>query len=254
MEAVSRKPLQGIINIIRFNWHLYFIAICIVGVSHIAKPYFPLLHPVIGITGIMIIAITLISLIVSFYIYDLSNLYKLDWLNFLDLAAGSKLINIHAGFDETSALFLKKYPKASITVLDFYDPRKHTEISIKRARKVCAVYPGTKTISTGEVQITSNSADVIFCILSAHEIRDSKERNGFFKQLKDGLALDGKIIVAEHLRNLPNFLAYNIGFLHFHSRGVWKHLFNAAELIIEKELQITPFITVFILTKNGNPS
>jgi hypothetical protein len=62
--------------------------------------------------------------------------------------------------------------------------------------------------------------------------------------LRDG----GKIIVMEHLRDLPNFLAYTIGFFHFHSRAAWIKSFELAELKLEWEEKQTSFISLFILT------
>lgn len=52
----------------------------------------------------MILITTSVSLLVSYYVYDLSDLYKLNWLHELvaNLKRDLKIVNIHAGFDETS--------------------------------------------------------------------------------------------------------------------------------------------------------
>ena len=254
METVTRKPFQGIINIIRFNWHFYMLAVAFFVLLHIARQFVSEdLHPFIGIAGLLLILSIGISLAVSFYVYDLSGLYKLDWIPFT-IPSHSQIININAGFDETSFMLQNKYPSCKITAFDFYDERKHTELSIKRARKVSAVYPGTQTIQTDHIPIPRNTADYIFCVLSAHEIRNSDERTVFFGQLGEALSDRGKIIVVEHLRDLPNFFAYNIGFLHFHSRRAWKRTFKAADLQVQRQIKITPFITAFILQKHGTAS
>ena len=59
------------------------------------------------------------SLLVSWYVYDLSNLYKLSWL--FPNNDNIKIVNIHAGFDETSVLLSAKFPNAELIVFDFYD-------------------------------------------------------------------------------------------------------------------------------------
>lgn len=254
METVSRKPFQGITNIVRFNWHFYLLALALLAVLHIGKYLFPIaFHPFIAICGLIILLSLAVSLIVSFYVYDLSNLYKLNWLQ-LCIPARAKIINIHAGFDETSALLSENYPQATLVVFDFYDSAKHTEVSIKRARRVYSSFPGTKAITTRHVPLHAGSADVIFCILSVHEIRDSEERIHFFQQLNESLNDAGKIVVVEHLRDLFNLLAYNIGFLHFYSEREWWHTFQSAGLAIAQQKKITPFITAFILQKNGASS
>lgn len=246
MERVERTACQGLINIIRFNWHFYLLSILFI----VAGLFFWELMPV-RILLVLITLSTILSLGVSWYIYDGSGLYRLRWLDELSISTGHRIINIHAGFDETSHLLQQKYPGAELQVFDFYDPLKHTEISIERARKVYAPYPGTQVINTTAVPLPFASAHVIFLFLAAHEIRKEEERCRFFEQLHHSLQENGKIIVLEHLRDTRNFIAYNIGFLHFFSGSTWKRTFAAAQLTIGKEMKITPFLSAFILEKNG---
>jgi hypothetical protein len=66
--------------------------------------------------------------------------------------------------------------------------------------------------------LQAETIDQIFVLLSAHEIRDRQERAIFFSRLKESLKSEGSIVVLEHLRDLPNFIAYTIGFFHFFSK------------------------------------
>lgn len=252
MERIGRKPFQGLINIIRFNWHYYIIAGLIITGVLLAKKF---LSPALQITSMVIlffaVAGIVISLAVSWYVYDYSDLYSLNWLDKLHIRSNQQLLNINAGFDETSSLLIQKYPDSNLMVLDFYDPVKHTEISIKRARKAYPAYPGTKTISTITIPLKANSVDFIFLIFAAHEIRNNEERVNFFQQLANAIKTDGKIIVTEHRRDIYNFIAYNIGFFHFFSTRTWKQTFFKAGLCNEKTFNLTPFISTFVLTKNG---
>jgi hypothetical protein len=252
MERIKRKPFQGVINIVRFNWHFYIIGALLVVVLIIITPFVPsyigniiLLFNLLALTGI------LISLFVSFYIYDRSSLYSLDWLGSLPVSSNAQLVNINAGFDETSLLLSQKFPLNNMRVFDFYDAQKHTEISIERARKAYPVFAGTRPISTSHVPLAPCSIDFIFLLLSAHEIRSTEERVLFFKQLKESLNEKGNIVVVEHLRDWNNLLAYNLGFFHFLSKNEWMYTFRSAELNITSEKKITPFISAFILEKNG---
>ena len=99
----------------------------------------------------------------------------------------------------------------------------------------------------------SNSADKILLILAAHEIRNGNERIAFFKELNRIIKPTGQIYVTEHLRDTANFIAYNIGFFHFYSKKSWLDTFAKANLAISQEIKQTPFISTFILVKNGNP-
>ena len=251
MEGI-RKPFQGVLNIIRFNWHFYLLSIGLVLLIFISKNYLDTQYRLyLTIFCFVVIAGILISLIVSLYVYDLSNLYRFEWMNNLNINSNNKIINIHAGFDETSILLNSKYPDSELHVFDFYDPKKHTEVSIKRARKAYPPFKNVIEISTSILPLEDNYADNIFVIFSAHEIRNDYERVIFFKELNRVTRDSGKVIVTEHLRDLKNFLAYNIGFFHFLSKASWFKTFYNADFKVSKEIKITPFITTFILEKNG---
>lgn len=244
-----RNRFEGVSNIVRFNWHFYLISAtliaCLLGLNYWSGKQYQFLI-LIAIAAIIITTLT--SLLVSFYIYDVSDLYQFKWLDLLQIKPGAQIINIHSGFDETSNLLSRKFPASSLTVLDFYDPLLHTEVSIKRARKAYPPFKGTQSISTSALPLSDQFADYIFSIFSAHEIRNQEERNIFFKELKRVAKPSGKIIVVEHLRNTSNFLAYNIGFLHFLSSKTWYNTFKKSGLNIHQQISITPFIKAFILT------
>lgn len=76
-----RKPLQGVWNIVRFNWHYYAGA----GLSFLfltgASLFLP--QPAAGYTkllGLAVLVPMVVSLGVSWYVYDFSDLYRLHWL------------------------------------------------------------------------------------------------------------------------------------------------------------------------------
>jgi len=151
-------------------------------------------------------------------------------------------------------LIAEKFDPGELLALDFYDAAKHTEPSIRRARAAYQPYPGTTNISTNKIPIDADSVDKFFAILSAHEIRDAAERRAFFAEVSRVLSRNGRAVVVERLRDAANFLAYNIGALHFHSHSSWLESFAAAGLVLESEKKITPFVTAFFLKKNGAES
>ena len=247
---VKRGPFQGVLNIIQFNWHFYVVAGIVLAALLVFQNMLPIqIRPfVVGLAMLTIFTIA-VSLATSSYVYDFSNLYQLLWLPDLN---GKKVLNINAGFDETSPIIQRKFPIVALTAGDFYDATKHTEVSIKRAR---AAYPpiiGTIPVTTDKLPFQDGAFDFSLAILSAHEIRNDAERAQFFKELNRVTKSDGQIFVTEHLRDIPNFLAYTVGFFHFHSKSTWLETFHQAGLKIEKEIKITPFITTFIVSKHGN--
>jgi ubiquinone/menaquinone biosynthesis C-methylase UbiE len=96
-----------------------------------------------------------------------------------------------------------------------------------------------------------NSFNKVLAIFSAHEIRNDEERVAFFKELRRVTKPSGQILVTEHLRDVNNFLAYTVGFMHFFSKASWRDTFRKSDLNIVEEIKTTAFVTTFILAKNG---
>jgi SAM-dependent methyltransferase len=255
MERISRGPFQGVKNIIRFNWHFYVIAILFIAALICLLAFAPdAFAPVIYLIIIFALLSTALSLAASYYVYDYTELYALDWLNELEVGLDDRLVNIHAGFDETSMLLSSRYPGRMLTVLDFYNSYKHTEVSIERARRAYPAYPGTRIVDTTDIQLQAGTIDLVFVLLSAHEIRNKEERCTFFRELRQSLRTGGSIVVLEHLRDLPNFLVYNFGYLHFFPRKEWLYTFESAGFSLISEKKVTPFLSAFILQSDGTTS
>lgn len=243
----KRRKFQGVLNILSFNRHYYVIGLIVLSGLFTSR----LLVEWSDILFWVIIAAFLygffMPLIVSAYVYDFSGYYKFDWLNdLIEEDDKSKLvINIHAGFDETSFIIKNKLPEAELKVFDFYNPERHTEPAIKRARKVSLVYPNTKQITSDSIPLEIHAADIVFLLSAAHEIRSNKEKVQFLKECYRVCKPEGKVIMVEHLRDFPNFVAFSVGFTHFFSRNTWKKAFKHAGFSSFRETKFTPFMSVF---------
>jgi SAM-dependent methyltransferase len=247
MDAVIRKPFQGLVNILKFNWHFYALAAMVILFLFLLRNDLPFTIPVWFI--LLPVLALVVSLLVSYLIYDASDLYSLNWIEEEDMIRDAELINVHAGFDETSALLKRKFPLASLRVFDFYDADKHTEVSIARAREAYPPFPGTEPVSTTQLPVDASSVDLAFCIMSLHEIRSEGERIILLNQITRALKPGGRVYVVEHLRDLNNFLAFTLGFFHFYARPQWLRNFSDAGLRLKKEKKVTRFVSVFILEK-----
>lgn len=244
---IKRKKFQGVLNILSFNRHFYVygllaLAILIAGWWWFQWP---------GIVLTIIVASfcygLIVPLIVSAYVYDFSGYYRLDWLKAqINATDKPKLsLNINAGFDETSFLIKQIYPGTDLRVFDFYDATRHTEPAIKRARQVTLLYPNTQHITSNHIPLPDKTVDVIFLLSSLHEIRLHSEKIQFLKECKRVCKPGGQVIMMEHLRDLPNFLSFTVGFTHFFSRKTWKNAFDTAGFTRFKETKFTPFMSVF---------
>lgn len=248
---MERLRFQGVRNVVSFNWHWYVIALLATIAFFVSAIYFG--QPSLYIVGLAIALSAFISIVVSYYVYDRSGLYTFDWID--DKFAHAKIVlNIHAGFDETTEGLIARLPDSNIRAFDFYEPGKHTEPSIRRAQHATRSRVESTKIRTSELPVADSSADAIFVIFAAHEIRDSDERVIFFRELSRAVGESGVIAVTEHLRNAANFIAYNVGAFHFLPRSTWLSTFNGAGLCVTSEIEITPFVTTFVLKNNGTAS
>lgn len=249
METKRRK-FQGVLNILSFNRHFYVIGIgvlALITASHKLFEWSDLLYWLIIAAFLYGL---IMPLIVSAYIYDFSGYYHFQWLKdcSIDESKVKNLLNINAGFDETSYIIKDKFPQSHLKVFDFYDAKRHTEPAIVRARKVSIVYPDTQQMHSNSIPLPDQSVDIIFLLSAVHEIRSNEEKILFLKECRRLCKTGGKIIMVEHLRDFPNFLAFSVGFTHFFSKAIWKNAFTNAGFASFKEVKFTPFMSIFICT------
>jgi len=244
---IERKKFQGVVNILSFNRHFYFIGLSFLAAIIACFIYFNWTQSILLIIIIAFIYGLVMPLIISAYVYDYSGYYNFNWLKKCDVKDVEKqlIININAGFDETSFSIKSKFPKSHLKVYDFYNPEKHTEPAIVRARKVTIEYPNTQQIKTNKIPLDNNTVDLIFLLSAAHEIRSNKEKVIFLKECHRVCKTSGKVILVEHLRDLPNFLAFSIGFAHFFSKNTWNSVFKKAGFSNCIEHKFTPFMSIF---------
>jgi len=243
----ARRPFQGVLNILSFNRHFYFIGIIVLVLLIFLVQYF---HLPAVFSWIIILAFLyglIAPLIVSAYVYDFSGYYDFHWLGKLVTREEEvqQIVNINAGFDETSFILEKNFPGAEIRVFDFYDAKRHTEPAIVRARKVSHVFPNTQVIASDYIPLDDNSIDIIFLLSAVHEIRSNEEKAIFLKECHRICKTDGEVIMVEHLRDFPNFLAFTVGFTHFFSKATWSQSFKRAGFASFEEIKFTPFMSIF---------
>lgn len=244
---IKRKKFQGVLNILSFNRHFYIYGLCVLGLIIASYLILQWSGTLFSIVIVAFIYGLLMPLIVSAYVYDFSGYYNLNWLDKLNINDSDKneMININAGFDETSFIIKNKFPKSDLKVFDFYNSKNHTEPAIVRARKVSLVYPDTQKMKSNAIPLKDKSVDIIFLLSAAHEIRSQQEKIKFLKECHRLCKPDGKVIMVEHLRDLPNFLAFSIGFTHFFSKNTWTKAFKSAGFKLFEEKKFTPFMSVF---------
>ena len=228
---------------------MYLGALVVAGIAISLVPFLPAFFRWIAILTILIsFAAAGSSLLASWYIYDRSKLYDLRWLD--DVTDPGLIVNINAGFDETSPIVRERFPDAELRAWDFFDAAQHTEASIRRVRQIYPPDAETVLVSSGSLPMEANRVDLVCLFMSAHEIRVQSQRVEFFREVQRILRPGGKVFVTEHLRDAANAVAYTLGVLHFHSQETWLSTFEEAGLEVIAEHKTTQFVSTFVLEKS----
>ncbi len=243
----KRRKFQGVLNILSFNRHFYVLGLGVLVILITSRLFIEWPEIVFWLIIVAFLYGLIMPLIVSAYVYDFSGYYNFHWLKNLirDDERIKLIVNINAGFDETSFIIKNRFPQSDLKVFDFYNAKQHTEPAIKRARQVSLVYPNTQQIASDLIPLRDKSMDIVFLLSAVHEIRSHKEKVQFLKECCRLCKPGGKVIMVEHLRDFPNFLAFTIGFTHFFSRSAWKKAFYRAGFSSFQETKFTPFMSIF---------
>ena len=245
-------PFAGVIKIIRFNIQFYVISLValVLVIGILATNLLPIwLERLVCLGAVVTGFWTLSSVLVSWYVYDFAGVTRWAWMPAQLHNVPQKWVNVHAGLDESTAALKKLFPASEGSVIDIYDPAEMTEPSIARARRM---YPATEPFAIGtfdHLPLPDRERDEVFLLFAAHEVRQPDRRGQLLRESSRVLKSDGRVVLVEHLRDWPNFLAFGPGFLHFHSRRTWRNNVREAGLQIERESTITPFVHCFFLRK-----
>ena len=246
----TRGQWQGMLIIAQFNWPFYFAAFVML-VASIAGLFLFASFTAKLVCGIAVagsVYFAFVSLGVSHFIYDRSDLYRWGWLErALRDVKIRQAVFCHSGFDEASSALREKFADVQWQLLDHYDKDKMTEPSIRRARAMFPPSPDTVASPYDKWPLAAESADVVFGLLAIHELRSEGERIAWFTECKRCLRQGARLVLVEHVRDTANLLAFGPGFLHFHSVASWRRCWEHAGFRLADQFCVTPFVQVFVL-------
>jgi SAM-dependent methyltransferase len=231
---------RGVGQVLRYNWPAYagaaaFLALAMIAPRRLRRPLVAA-----GLTGAWFAAA---SLIVTNLVYDRSEYARWDWPRRVLLHAPRRVAVLHAGLDNVSANLRGLWPDATIQIVDFFDASTMTEPAIARARA------GQR--HGDALQDIWPNLDAAFVVLAAHELRTDSDRAAFFLRVAGALAPHGRLVLLEHLRDLPNAAVYGPGAMHFLPRNDYITAFADGRLEILEERAMTPFLRLFVLAPSA---
>ena len=252
VERATRGPFDGVLQIVRYNWSLYVAAIF---GSVLVIGFVVVVHPPTVLAGLLILGAIAalfwlaVSLAVSHYVYDRSDLYRWQWIRERIAPNAGHVVNIHAGLDETSLALQEMYPAAEVTILDIYDAAEMPEPSIARARREVGSTLASVNADFRKLPLATASADLVTVIFVAHELRRPASKEAFFRDLARVIKPGGRVLLVEHLRDAWNLLAFGPGAFHFFPRSEWLRVADATGFRLSEEISWTVFVHAFVFVQ-----
>jgi hypothetical protein len=236
--------------VVSFNRHFFALALlaCAVGIVLCVLVEHPLVRVMLALGVGFALYFMVASVIAVYFIYDASDLYKLEWwpARCLKQPPDDGIV-VHAGLDPASPEIKAKYPQMRLRIFDFFDASVTSQASIRRAHRLFPPSAAEERIAADAWPAQAASQDVVFVLNAAHELRKVEERLAFFREVKRVLKNGGKVIVIEQLRDLVNFACFGVAAFHFLSRRTWLRSFAEADLNVTDEFAISPFMRAFVL-------
>ncbi|WP_329316026.1 methyltransferase domain-containing protein [Streptomyces sp. NBC_01278] len=243
---------SGVREVLGYNWPLYAGGLSAVAGGLALAPRLGRVPAALARTGALAAAALLASsTAASWWVYDRSELYSLDWLTALVPDGPGDHLVISTGLDEASHPLRLRYPGKGQTVVDLYDPALTTEGSIRRARRRVPPRPGTLPGSPSRLPVATRSQDTVFAVFAAHELRLAPDREALFAEITRTLRPGGTLVLVEHPRDRANTAVFGPGAWHFMPRREWLRLAHGAGLHAVTETRIANLVTAFAFRRSA---
>lgn len=230
----------------RYNAPLYRAGVIGVGVAAAVAltPAVPVaLRIVAALLGAVAGWYILASLVAFHWMFDRSELLGGRWLRTAE--PPSRWVQISLCLEQTLLPMAQVFPEAEGVDFDLFDPSTTAEPAVGRARSE----PRTPHVAArpDHIDRPDGWSDLTVVTLAAHELRQAAHREALFRELRRITNPEGRLVLVEHPRNLPAWLAFGPGVGHFLPRGEWRRLAAAVGLDIHARRSITPFVDVWEL-------
>jgi ubiquinone/menaquinone biosynthesis C-methylase UbiE len=240
-SMLRNRQYSGMVATLLYNWPLFggglFFGLVALGLSFWLSPPWAGLA---ALNGIAVLGLLGSILLASFIVYDWGEQHEYDRLAELGrLSEANVVIDITCGKLRGTRGLLSHLHGGYYFLVDIYDPALMSDAALRRAREMEPPLEANRriyhrTAKPDSLPLPHNWADVVYCDFSLHELQSPAEREAIFAEFARILKPGGRLLIAEHGRDLLNLIAFGPGAFSFFAPSVWhKHLADA-DLTVEQ--------------------
>jgi ubiquinone/menaquinone biosynthesis C-methylase UbiE len=237
---LGNRHYSGTMSTLLYNWPIFasilFFGLVMLAVSFLLPAPWSWLSLTCGLGALGLI---LSILATTYIVYDWGATHEYDRLAELgDLAQANVIVDITCGKLRGTRGLLPLFQQGHYFLIDIYDAEKMRESALRRAREMEPPLQTNRRIYQQPGQVDSlplphNWADIIYCDFSLHEIPKPGDREALFAEFARVLKPAGRLLIAEHGRDLFNFMAFGPGVFSFFSPAIWRQHIVEAGLTIQ---------------------
>ncbi|MDM8527353.1 class I SAM-dependent methyltransferase [Anaerolineales bacterium HSG24] len=254
---LTSRQYSGMMATLIYNWPIFagiaLFTTVVIGASFIVSTPWRELFLLSGIGGVVW---AMIILLASFLVYDWGNQHEYDRLAELgELEKANMMVDITCGKLRGSRGILPRFKGGHYFLIDIYDEAKMSDNALKRARSMEPTLKTERRIyhRTGKPNrfpLPHNWADAIYCSFSLHELQDKADREAIFKEFARMLKPKGRLLIAEHGRDLSNAIAFGPGVYSFFSPSTWQIHFESAGLKVAHHERWRGLVNLWVIEKD----
>lgn len=237
---LSKPQYSGAISTLLHNWPvfigvLFFASVTLTASLWLSTPW----NWLFTLSGSAALVVAVSIILTSFFVYDWGTRREYDRLAELgQVNQANVVIDVTAGKLRGTRGLLPHHQNGHYFLVDIFDPQKMKDPALHRARHMEPPLLTDRRIYRREAKpdrlpLPHQWADVVYCNFSLHEVEDSADRDALFAEFARILKPGGRLLIAEHGRDLPNLLAFGPGAMSFFSQSTWEGHLDKAGLEIE---------------------
>lgn len=252
---LSNRHYSGTMSTLVYNWPifagaLFFGVIALLVSTLTPDPW----HWILLMSGLGTLGLMLSILATTFFVYDWGDKRDYDRLAELgQLDQANVVIDVTAGKLRGTRGLLTHFQQGHYFLIDIYDPQKMTDYALLRARHMEPPLETKHRIyrrpgAASKLPVPHNWADIIYCHFSLHEIQDEADREALFTEFVRVLKPGGRLLIAEHGRDLFNLVSFGPGVFSFFTPATWSNHMQKAGLKVRHHERWRGLVHLWVAT------